>query len=86
MLSGFQTIAKETQCVEIRSLNPSEIAERVLNWLYKSKDWLLILDNLDDINIADGYIPRLRAGGGHVLITTRNPNNLSIGTSRRYSN
>ena len=43
-----------------------------------SKDWLLILDNLDDITIADGYLPRLRTGGGHVLITTRNPNSLNI--------
>jgi len=78
LLSGFQTIAKETHCVEIESLNSSEIAQQVLNWFYKSEDWLLILDNLDDITIADGYIPRLRTGGGHVLITTRNPNSLNI--------
>ena len=78
LLSGFQSIAKETRYVDVTSLKPSEIAQAVLDRLYRSTDWLLILDNLDDITIADGYLPRLRTGGGHVLITTRNPNSLNI--------
>jgi NB-ARC domain len=78
LLSGFQAIANETQCVASESLEPPEIAQAVLKWLYRSKDWLLVLDNLDDISIANGYLPRLRTGGGHVLITTRNPNSLNI--------
>ena len=78
LLSGFQAIANETRCVDTESLTLSEIAQRVLNWLYRSKDWLLVLDNLDDITIAEGYLPRIRIGGGHVLITTRNPNSLNI--------
>ena len=78
LLSGFQAIANETQCVDAKSLKLSEIAQGVLNWLYRTKDWLLVLDNLDDITVAEGYLPRLRVGGGHVLITTRNPNSLNI--------
>ena len=78
LLSGFQAIANETHCVDSESLTLPEIAQAVLKWLYKSKDWLLVLDNLDDITIANGYLPRLRTGGGHVLITTRNPNSLNI--------
>ena len=78
LLSGFQAIANETRCVDTESLTLSEIARRVLNWLYRSKDWLLVLDNLDDITVAEGYLPRIRVDGGHVLITTRNPNSLNI--------
>ena len=78
LLAGFQAIATTTHCVETTSLTPSEIARAVLDWLYTAEDWLLVLDNLDDITIADGYLPRLRTGGGHVLITTRNPNSLNI--------
>ena len=78
LLSGFQAIANETHCAKTESLTLPEIAQAVLKWLYKSKDWLLVLDNLDDITIANGYLPRLRTGGGHVLITTRNPNSLNI--------
>ena len=78
LLSGFQAIANETRCVNTESLTLSEIARQVLNWLYRSENWLLVLDNLDDITIAEGYLPRIRIGGGHVLITTRNPNSLNI--------
>jgi hypothetical protein len=36
------------------------------------------VDNLDDVSIARGYLPRLNSRGGHVLITTRNPNSPDI--------
>ena len=49
-------------------------------YIRRSKDWLLVLDNLDNATVAEGYPPRLRVGGGHVLITTRNPNSLTIPT------
>ena len=78
LLSGFVSIARDTRCTDTTSRTQAEIANGVLNWLYKTKDWLLVVDNLDDISLADGYLPRLRTGGGHVLITTRNPNSLNI--------
>jgi tetratricopeptide (TPR) repeat protein len=78
LLSGFVSIANETHCTETASQTQTEVADAVLKWLYKSQAWLLVVDNLDDINIADGYLPRLKGGGGHVLITTRNPNSPDI--------
>ena len=80
LLSGFVSIAIETRCIDTASRTQTEIAQCVLNWLYRTKDWLLVMDNLDDISIANGYLPRLKPGGGHVLITTRDPNSLSIPT------
>lgn len=78
LLTGFQAIADITQCVNTASLTLSEIAQAVQSWLYSTKHWLLVLDNLDDITVAGSYLPRPRIGGGHVLIISRNSNNLNI--------
>lgn len=76
--AGLEGIALQTGSVNPTSLQPSEIANRVVSWLYEKDNWLLVLDNVDDIKVIDGYLPRLRPGGGHVLITTRNPNSINI--------
>jgi predicted ATP-dependent serine protease len=56
LLSGFASIANETRCTETKSCQQTEVAEKVLNWLYRNTNWLLVLDNLDDISIASGYV------------------------------
>jgi NB-ARC domain len=76
--AGLESIARQTGSVDPTNLQPSEIANGVVNWLYEKDNWLLVLDNVDDIKVVDGYLPRLRPGGGHVLITTRNPNSINI--------
>ena len=38
-------------------------------WLQENQDWLLILDNVDDLNVIKDLLPR--RGQGHILITTR---------------
>ena len=43
----------------------------VQQWLATQKDWLLILDNADDIAMVRGYLPTRSNPGGHVLLTTR---------------
>jgi hypothetical protein len=53
-LSAFQATANETECVHSESLKPTEIALAFLSCLYKSKDWLLVVDNLDNMTIANG--------------------------------
>jgi tetratricopeptide (TPR) repeat protein len=77
LFSGFQKIAAKTGCVAT-SMDPPDIARVVLEWLEEQDRWLLVLDNMDDISIAGDYLPRLRAGGGHLLITTRDPNATGI--------
>lgn len=45
------------------------IIEAVKAWLRNHRDWLLILDNADELDILPAFLPpRL---GGHVIITTR---------------
>jgi hypothetical protein len=44
---------------------------RLLGVLRGWERWLLIFDNAEDPSELAGYLP---GGGGHVLITSRNPN------------
>jgi tetratricopeptide (TPR) repeat protein len=79
LLSGFQEIARITGCVPNvdANLKPAEIAKEVLLWLRNHDGWLLVMDNMDEIEVAIDYLPEIRKGG-HTLITTRNPNHLTI--------
>ena len=72
LLSDFVDIAKATQIVKYDN-EPADVAKSVLQWLEVTESWLLIIDNLDDLAVADGYLPTT-TGVGHTLITTRNNN------------
>jgi len=40
-------------------------------WLTQQRDWLLILDNADDLPMVRSFIPPKPNPGGHILLTTR---------------
>jgi len=73
LFSGFRGIATETKCLPAGSehLTTVEVTQKVISWLRSLKNWLLVIDNLDDISVADGFLPRMDTG--HTIITTRNP-------------
>ena len=65
LFSGSQEIATRTQCVpENSNLKPSEIVKRVLSWLNEQEKWLLVIDNLDDVTVVDGYLQILSESSG----------------------
>jgi len=66
--SGFQRIAKYAKIVDAE-----DYVVRVLAWLNEQSSWLLVIDNLDNIRIVDGFLP-INDVRKHTLITTRNPN------------
>jgi hypothetical protein len=73
LFSGFQDIASRTRCVTVAAdSDPKKVAKLVLGWLRKQDKWLVIIDNLDQIEIAKDYLPD-RGPNKHTLITTRNP-------------
>ena len=73
LFSGFRDIAEQTQCVPgIKNLEPPVVVKKVLEWLNVQPSWLLIIDNLDNIEVIDGYLPE-QSPSRHTLITTRNP-------------
>lgn len=45
------------------------IIEAVKSWLEKTPDWLLILDNADDLEVLHDFLPTI--AGGRILLTTR---------------
>src|SRR5438876_684062 len=56
----------------IKNFNLLGIAKKILEWLNVQESWLLIIDNLDRIEVIDGYLSD-QSQGQHTLITTRNP-------------
>ena len=76
-LSGYQQIATEAQLPGLQGANPVVVANAVLCWLKQQPSWLLVIDNLDDIKVADGFLPE-NGPHQHTLITTRNPNTKGI--------
>src|SRR5579859_4617255 len=76
--TGFQEIAEKTKCVTVDQKDAASTAKAVLRWLEQQTSWLLVLDNLDEISIVDGYLPDISSGNGHLLITTRNQDPTAI--------
>jgi hypothetical protein len=71
LFSDFQDIAQRARCVSgIENLNPSDIAKR--EWLNVQENWLLVVDNLENIEVINGYLPD-ELPARHTLITNRNP-------------
>jgi len=73
LLSGYQTIAEKAALKGLQGLGPRDIAERVKVWLRGEKSWLIIFDNLDNIDVINGFLPE-NGSQKHTIITTRNPN------------
>ena len=54
LLSGYQRIAKAAALPNLQQATPSEVAEIVISWLKREQSWLLVFDNLDDIEVING--------------------------------
>lgn len=48
----------------------SDVASSVLNELNEQDNWLMVFDNLDQVDVIKGFLPEKR-GSRHVLVTTR---------------
>ena len=77
MLSGYRNIAKAARLSYSPDAKDDEVADTVLIWLRQKSKWLIVIDNLDDIEVAKGLLP-VNGAERHTLITTRNPNTTGI--------
>jgi tetratricopeptide (TPR) repeat protein len=73
VVSGFENMARLLGVDIPEPADPDKLRTNVLTWLNREPNWLLVFDNLDEIQIVSPYLPR-RVGSGHVLITSRDPN------------
>ena len=69
LIADFVTIAALLHLPEQNAQDQSIAVAAVVRWLASHKDWLLILDNADDLEMAVEFLPN--EGSGHVLLTTR---------------
>ena len=73
--SGYQQIAEELGLPQAEAQDlgitqdPEVIVQAVKRWLAQHSGWLLVLDNADQPEVVEGYLPK--QGQGHVLITSR---------------
>lgn len=77
LLSGYQRIAQLVSLSVPPDSKLTDVAKYVMSWLRRQERWLIILDNLDVIEVADGFLPPV-GPNKHTLITTRNPNSDGI--------
>lgn len=69
LVSDFVRIADLLKLPEKDEQDQSRVVKALKRWLESSDDWLLILDNVDDLSLASDFLPdRSR---GHTLLTTR---------------
>jgi tetratricopeptide (TPR) repeat protein len=75
LVSGFRQIATLTKCKCTKDVTDPdlEVVQKVIGWLETQRSWLLVIDNLDDVRIIGGCLPKNNTKK-HTLITTRNPN------------
>jgi tetratricopeptide (TPR) repeat protein len=76
LFSGFGRIARLLRC-GLSLSRPEDIAKRTQLWLEANENWLLIVDNLGDVDVISGYLPQSQ-GSGHTIITTRSTNTHGI--------
>jgi len=66
--SGLVAIAHSLDLPEKDAKKQQDTIDAVKKWLQSHEDWLLILDNVDDISLID---PIFRSQQCHLLLTTR---------------
>ena len=81
LLDGYQKIAERAE-LQISHLSTAvKVAERVISWLEQEERWLLVVDNVDDLNVLSMagdpnskflLLPSTGKLEQHTLITTRN--------------
>ncbi len=69
LIKTFVEIAKLLDLPQQEEKKEMDIVEAVKEWLADRNGWLLILDNADELALAEEFIPP--AFRGHLLLTTR---------------
>jgi tetratricopeptide (TPR) repeat protein len=67
--ASFGELARLLQLPERYERDQKRVIEAVLHWLRLHRGWLVIFDNMDDLPLAEPYLPK--AGPGHIICTTR---------------
>lgn len=69
VMRSLQRIADLLQLPERRAVGQEKMVTSVLRWLTVHKGWLLIVDDVEDLELLQGVLPSTRQGA--ILLTTR---------------
>jgi tetratricopeptide (TPR) repeat protein len=69
LASDFLTLAELLRLPERQERDQSKVMAAVQRWLSSHRDWLLIFDNVEDLELVKSVLPVVRSGA--VLLTTR---------------
>lgn len=69
LLVSFRTAAELLKRPAVHLQNRQSLLASMQEWFRNTTDWLLILDNADDITWMEPFLPQ--AASGHLLLTTR---------------
>jgi tetratricopeptide (TPR) repeat protein len=69
LISDVARLAREINIPGCSDENQNIVVRGFLTWLEIQRNWLLILDNVEDIALVRSYMPR--GNQGHLLLTTR---------------
>lgn len=70
LISDYVSIAGTLQLLEARAQEQNLAVGAVKRWFDANPDWLLILDNADDLSLAREFMPATPPKG-HIILTTR---------------
>jgi nucleoside phosphorylase len=69
LITDFQSAARLLKCPEDRLHKRESLLQTMTDWFMTNTEWLLILDNADNIALIEPFLPK--AARGHILLTTR---------------
>ncbi len=69
LIDGFVAIARLLKLPERDAQDQHITVEAIKTWLAEHHNWLLILDNADDLPLLDEFLPTTY--DGHIVLTTR---------------
>ena len=69
LISDVVTLADLLKLPEKDATDQSRTIEAIKRWFEEHVNWLLIVDNADDLPMTDTFLPH--NGRGHILLTTR---------------
>jgi tetratricopeptide (TPR) repeat protein len=69
LFADFNALAYLLHLPEKNEQDQNIVVAAVKRWLTNQTQWLLILDNADDLDLVSNFLPT--EGNGHILLTTR---------------
>lgn len=72
ILDAYDTIARKL-AIDEKFGSLQQAVEFFKSWLQNNSNWLLVFDNVDDLNVVSPYWPMHFGRGGSIIVTSRDP-------------